>query len=64
MNIFTSISFVSLILQNFNTNPYFEETKLTKTFTFLDEGTRKVNATSIKWKEGMVRVFFPDKYLY
>ncbi|KAA0036075.1 NAP1-related protein 2 [Cucumis melo var. makuwa] len=38
---------------NFNTNPYFEDTKLTKTFTFLDEGTRKINATSIKWKEGM-----------
>ncbi|GMH21939.1 hypothetical protein Nepgr_023782 [Nepenthes gracilis] len=38
---------------NFNLNPYFEDTKLTKTFTFLDEGTIKVTATSIKWKEGM-----------
>ncbi|KAL3528369.1 hypothetical protein ACH5RR_007691 [Cinchona calisaya] len=38
---------------NFNPNPYFEDTKLTKTFTFLDEGTTKVTATSIKWKEGM-----------
>ncbi|XVF11940.1 hypothetical protein REPUB_Repub08aG0071600 [Reevesia pubescens] len=37
---------------NFNTNPYFEDTKLTKTFTFLDEGT-KITATQIKWKEGM-----------
>ncbi|KAJ7978417.1 NAP1-related protein 2 [Quillaja saponaria] len=36
---------------NFNPNPYFEETKLTKTFTFLDEGT-KITATPIKWKEG------------
>uniref|UniRef100_A0A803L950 NAP1-related protein 2 n=1 Tax=Chenopodium quinoa TaxID=63459 RepID=A0A803L950_CHEQI len=38
---------------NFSPNPYFEDTKLTKTFTFLDEGTTKVTATSIKWKEGM-----------
>ncbi|XP_076916069.1 NAP1-related protein 2-like isoform X2 [Bidens hawaiensis] len=38
---------------NFSPNPYFEETKLTKTITFLDEGTTKVTATSIKWKEGM-----------
>ncbi|KAA8542418.1 hypothetical protein F0562_023446 [Nyssa sinensis] len=38
---------------HFNPNPYFEDTKLTKTFTFLDEGTTKINATSIKWKEGM-----------
>ncbi|XP_010695709.1 NAP1-related protein 2 isoform X1 [Beta vulgaris subsp. vulgaris] len=38
---------------NFSPNPYFEDTRLTKTFTFLDEGTTKVTATSIKWKEGM-----------
>nr|XP_043635883.1 NAP1-related protein 1-like isoform X2 [Erigeron canadensis] len=38
---------------NFSPNPYFEDLKLTKTFTFLDEGTTKVTATSIKWKEGM-----------
>ncbi|XP_074317004.1 NAP1-related protein 2-like isoform X2 [Silene latifolia] len=38
---------------NFSPNPYFEDTKLTKTFTFLDEGTTNVTATSIKWKEGM-----------
>ncbi|KAK8993919.1 hypothetical protein V6N11_008132 [Hibiscus sabdariffa] len=37
---------------NFDPNPYFEDTKLTKTFTFLDEGT-KITATKIKWKEGM-----------
>ncbi|XWS60564.1 hypothetical protein CRYUN_Cryun07bG0046700 [Craigia yunnanensis] len=37
---------------NFNPNPYFEDTKLTKTFNFLDEGT-KITATHIKWKEGM-----------
>ncbi|KAI3454660.1 hypothetical protein Pfo_011323 [Paulownia fortunei] len=37
----------------FNTNPYFEDTKLTKTFTFLEEGITKITATSIKWKEGM-----------
>lgn len=38
---------------NFSPNPYFEDTKLTKTITFLDEGTTKITATSIKWKEGM-----------
>lgn len=38
---------------NFSPNPYFEDTKLTKTVTFLDEGTTKITATSIKWKEGM-----------
>lgn len=38
---------------NFSSNPYFENTKLTKTFTFLDEGATKVTATSITWKEGM-----------
>ncbi|KAL3819404.1 hypothetical protein ACJIZ3_005361 [Penstemon smallii] len=38
---------------NFKPNPYFEDTKLTKTFTFLEEGTTKITATSIKWKEGM-----------
>ncbi|KAA3475793.1 NAP1-related protein 1-like [Gossypium australe] len=37
---------------NFNPNPYFEDTKLTKTFTFLDEGI-KITATQIKWKEDM-----------
>ncbi|KAL9227369.1 hypothetical protein vseg_003063 [Gypsophila vaccaria] len=36
---------------NFSPNPYFENEKLTKTFTFLDEGTTKVTATSINWKE-------------
>ncbi|GFP95524.1 nap1-related protein 2 [Phtheirospermum japonicum] len=38
---------------NFKPNPYFEDTKLTKTFAFLEEGTTKITATSIKWKEGM-----------
>ncbi|XP_073018241.1 NAP1-related protein 2-like isoform X1 [Primulina eburnea] len=37
---------------NFKPNPYFEDTKLTKTVTFLEEGTT-ITATSIKWKEGM-----------
>ncbi|KAH9775675.1 NAP1-related protein 2 [Citrus sinensis] len=40
--------------KNFSPNPYFEDTKLTKTFTFLDDdGSMKITATSIKWKEGM-----------
>ncbi|KAL1553498.1 Asparagine-rich protein (ARP protein) [Salvia divinorum] len=38
---------------HFEPNPYFEDAKLTKTFTFLDEGTTKISATAIKWKEGM-----------
>lgn len=46
---------ISPLFQNFSPNPYFEDTKLTKTITFLDEGTTKITATSIKWKEGMVR---------
>ncbi|KAE8693936.1 NAP1-related protein 2 [Hibiscus syriacus] len=35
---------------NFNPNPFFEDTKHTKTFTFLDEGL-KITATQIKWKK-------------
>lgn len=38
---------------NFQPNPYFEDTKLTKTFTFLDEETTEITATPIKWKPGM-----------
>ncbi|GER27135.1 testis-specific Y-encoded-like protein 1 [Striga asiatica] len=38
---------------HFKPNPYFEDAKLTKTFAFLEEGTTKITATSIKWKEGM-----------
>ncbi|CAN6574799.1 unnamed protein product [Malus baccata var. baccata] len=37
---------------NFNGNPYFEDTKLTKTFTFIDGETTKITGTPIKWKEG------------
>ncbi|CAH9117271.1 unnamed protein product [Cuscuta epithymum] len=36
----------------FKKNPYFEDTKLVKTFTFHEEGTR-ITGTEIKWKEGM-----------
>ncbi|KAL6965942.1 hypothetical protein U1Q18_048510, partial [Sarracenia purpurea var. burkii] len=55
--------------KNFGPNPYFEDTKLTKTFTFLDEGTTKITATSIKWKEGMVRalcspIFYGESSLF
>ncbi|ONK75452.1 uncharacterized protein A4U43_C03F16990 [Asparagus officinalis] len=38
---------------NFSANPYFEDTKLSKTYTFLDEGTTNITGTTIKWKEGM-----------
>ncbi|XP_010428446.1 PREDICTED: NAP1-related protein 1 [Camelina sativa] len=37
---------------NFSSNPFFEDAKLTKTFTFFEEGTTKITATPIKWKEG------------
>ncbi|XP_039126037.1 NAP1-related protein 2-like isoform X2 [Dioscorea cayenensis subsp. rotundata] len=38
---------------NFSPNPYFEDTKLTKSFSYSDEGTTSVTGTTIKWKEGM-----------
>ncbi|KAH7554599.1 hypothetical protein ACOSP7_027963 [Xanthoceras sorbifolium] len=38
---------------NFNKNPYFENTMLTKTLTFLDVTTTKLTGTTIKWNEGM-----------
>ncbi|KAK7274367.1 hypothetical protein RIF29_15452 [Crotalaria pallida] len=37
---------------NFKQNPYFEDTKLSKTYSFLEEGPTIVTATPIKWKEG------------
>ncbi|WJX95502.1 NAP1-related protein 2 [Trifolium repens] len=39
------------ITLNFNPNPFFENSKLSKTFTFLEEGTTKITATPITWKE-------------
>ncbi|CAJ2646172.1 unnamed protein product [Trifolium pratense] len=36
---------------NFNPNPYFEDTKIVKSFAFLGEGTTKITNTPIKWKE-------------
>lgn len=38
---------------NFSPNPYFEDTKLMKMFSFSDEGMTKITGTAIKWKEGM-----------
>ncbi|CAI0453345.1 unnamed protein product [Linum tenue] len=37
---------------NFKENPYFHDTKLTKTYNFSDDGTTKITGTDIKWKEG------------
>ncbi|KAK4362218.1 hypothetical protein RND71_017459 [Anisodus tanguticus] len=37
---------------NFNKNPYFENTKLWKTYTFLEDGPTKITASTIQWKEG------------
>ncbi|XP_039774687.1 NAP1-related protein 1-like isoform X3 [Panicum virgatum] len=39
--------------QTFSSNPYFEDKKLTKTYSMSDDGTVMVKATSIKWKAGM-----------
>ncbi|KAG8071182.1 hypothetical protein GUJ93_ZPchr0006g45911 [Zizania palustris] len=46
------------ITLNFSENPYFEDRKLTKTYAFADDGTTTINATHIKWKEGMVLCSF------
>lgn len=46
------------LFQNFNDNPYFEDTKLTKTFTYIDGETTKITGTPVKWKEGMVFTAF------
>eukprot|EP00262_Sarcandra_glabra_P009617 TRINITY_DN24069_c0_g1_i1.p1 TRINITY_DN24069_c0_g1~~TRINITY_DN24069_c0_g1_i1.p1 ORF type:complete len:259 (-),score=80.59 TRINITY_DN24069_c0_g1_i1:365-1141(-) len=41
------------IMFSFSPNPYFENAKLTKIFSFSDEGTTNITGTTIKWKEGM-----------
>ncbi|XP_038970423.1 formin-like protein 18 isoform X2 [Phoenix dactylifera] len=40
-------------VMNFSPNPYFEDTKLVKTYSFTEEGTTNITGTTIKWKEGM-----------
>ncbi|VAI46326.1 unnamed protein product [Triticum turgidum subsp. durum] len=47
------------ITLNFSENPYFEDRKLTKSYAFADDGTTTINATSIKWKEGMKLMGMP-----
>ena len=34
-------------------NPYFEDTKLVKVFSFYDNGSTKIIGTILKWKDGM-----------
>ncbi|GJN02698.1 hypothetical protein PR202_ga20076 [Eleusine coracana subsp. coracana] len=41
------------ITLTFSYNPYFEDKKLTKTYSMSDDGKISVKTTSIKWKEGM-----------
>ncbi|KAF0890391.1 hypothetical protein E2562_002782 [Oryza meyeriana var. granulata] len=41
------------ITLTFSPNPYFEDTKLTKIYTFSGNEAVKVKATSIRWKKGM-----------
>ena len=45
---------LNLNWQAFSSNPYFEDTKLTKTCSFSDDGKITVKATTINWKDGMV----------
>eukprot|EP01018_Ginkgo_biloba_P038099 Gb_17405 [translate_table: standard] len=47
----------------FRPNPYFEDTKLVKVFSFSDEGTTKISGTTVKWKDGMnvTNGISPDK---
>ncbi|KAK4477611.1 hypothetical protein RD792_016849 [Penstemon davidsonii] len=40
------------ITVNFKRNPYFENTKLTKTIRFFNDGTMTATGTTIIWKEG------------
>ncbi|CAL9083292.1 unnamed protein product [Musa textilis] len=47
---------------NFSNNPYFEDTKLTKTYSFNDEGTSSVTGTTIKWKDGMEHIANGDAH--
>lgn len=37
----------------FKPNPFFDNTKLIKTFKFFNEGTTKITGTNVDWKEGM-----------
>ena len=48
---------------NFNLNPYFEDTKLTKTFMFFDEGSNQIWIffVSPNWK--MVNWFLSSNFL-
>ncbi|KAL0544729.1 hypothetical protein IC582_019851 [Cucumis melo] len=46
------LSLNSLNLQSFNENPYFEDRKLEKTYTFFEDGAIKITGTTIKWKDG------------
>ncbi|XP_065010385.1 NAP1-related protein 2-like isoform X2 [Musa acuminata AAA Group] len=48
--------------ENFSNNPYFEDTKLTKTYSFNDEGTTNVTGTTIKWKDGMEHIANGDAH--
>ena len=43
------------VVQNFQRNPYFNDAKLTKVFSFSDDGTTSVSGFQPKWKSGMVR---------
>lgn len=54
LSVETCWNLINISAQIFKPNPHFEDTKLTKTFSFLEEGVTKITATNIKWKEGMV----------
>lgn len=52
---------ILIVLQNFNSNPYFKNTKLSKTYTFLEDGPTKITASTIQWTEGRVSCQFSIK---
>ncbi|GER53048.1 testis-specific Y-encoded-like protein 1, partial [Striga asiatica] len=45
---------------DFKPNPYFENTKLTKTMEFFDDGTLKSTGTTVNWKPGWDPSAFSD----
>ena len=54
MAFYVDCCLVFFFVQTFSTNPYFEDKKLTKAFSFSDEGTTNITGTTITWKEGVV----------
>ncbi|KAI3924606.1 hypothetical protein MKW92_042653, partial [Papaver armeniacum] len=52
VNVVEDVKYGYSITLNFDVNPYFENSNLTKTFVFSNGGISSVTCTKIKWKEG------------